>query len=135
MLSLWLSWYVVETRNAAGAPYPPATIYQLLSALLRSMRAENSTCKDFLATKNPEFKMLHGTLNSHFHKLHESGVGTKVKHAEIICKDEENRLWDSGIMSARSPSALLNAVFYSNGKNVCLRGGDEHRRLKLSQLE
>ena len=79
--------------------------------------------------------MLHGTLNSHFRKLHESGVGTKVKYAEVICKDEENRLGDSGIMSARSPSALLNAVFYSNGKNFCLRGGDEHRRLKLSQLE
>ena len=58
-----------------------------------------------------------------------------MKYAEVICKDEENRLWDSGIMSARFPSALLNAVFYSNGKNFCLRGGDEHRRLKLSQLE
>ena len=53
VLNLWLSRYVVETRNAAGEPYPPATIYQLLSALLRSMRAENPACKNFLDKKNP----------------------------------------------------------------------------------
>ena len=29
---------------------------------------------------------------------------------------------------------MLNCVFFYNGKNLCLRGGDEHRQLKLSQL-
>ena len=62
-------------------------------------------------------------------------MGTKVKHAEIISKGEEGRLWDSGVMGATSPSALLNAVFLCNGKNFCLPGGQEHRRLKISQLE
>ena len=79
--------------------------------------------------------MLHGTLNSHFHKLHESAVGTKVKHIEIISKDEEGRLWDSGVMGVTSPSAMLNAVFFCYGKNFCLHGGEEHRCLKISQLE
>ena len=32
------------------------------------------------------------------------------------------------------PSSLLRAVFYYHGKNFCLRGGSEHRDLKLSQL-
>ena len=32
------------------------------------------------------------------------------------------------------PLSLLHAVFYYNGKNFCLRGGIEHRELKLSQL-
>ena len=57
--------------------------------------------------------MLHGTLNSHFHKLHESGVGTVVKHAEIISKDEENRLWDSQVMGATLPSTV-------SGIRLCL---------------
>ena len=134
VLNLWLSCYVVETRNGNGEPYPPSTIYQLLSALLRSMRDNNPNCLNFL-DKNPKFKMLHGTLNSHFRKLHEVGVGTKVKHSEIISKEEENTLWSSGVMGAQSPCSLLNAVFFCNGKNFCLRGGEEHRKLKLSQLE
>ena len=33
-----------------------------------------------------------------------------------------------------SPKSLLNTVFYLNGKNFCLRGGEEHRRLTISQI-
>ena len=33
-----------------------------------------------------------------------------------------------------SPKALLYAVFFANGKNLCLRGGREHHTLKISQL-
>ena len=35
----------------------------------------------------------------------------------------------------RSPHTLLNSVFYLNGKNFCLRRGEEHRKLKVSQLQ
>ena len=34
-----------------------------------------------------------------------------------------------------SPMGLLRAVFFYNGKVFCLRGGQVHRCLKLSQLE
>ena len=37
-------------------------------------------------------------------------------------------------MSASSARGLLNAVFFLNGKNFALRGGIEHRCLKLSQI-
>ena len=33
-----------------------------------------------------------------------------------------------------SPKALLNAIFHMNGKVLCLRGGHEHRSLKISQF-
>ena len=52
ILSLWLSRYVVETRNSTGGRYPPSTIYQLLTALLRSMRESNANCLNFLERKN-----------------------------------------------------------------------------------
>jgi len=56
-------------------------------------------------------------------------VGTTVKHAEIISKEEESTgLWDKGAMGANSPSSQLNAAFSGNV-------GEEHRNLKLSQLE
>lgn len=34
-----------------------------------------------------------------------------------------------------TPLALLQSMFYYNGKMSCLRGGDEHRELKFSQLK
>jgi len=76
------------------------------------MSTDNSQCINFLDKKNPKLKQ-HRTLNSHFHKLHESGVGTTVKHAEIISK-EESRLWDKGVRGANSPSSQLNTVLSGN---------------------
>ena len=38
------------------------------------------------------------------------------------------------MLGVDTPCALLNAVFYYNGRGLCLRGGQEHRSLKLSQI-
>ena len=48
--------------------------------------------------------------------------------------DEEEQLWVKGVFSTSSPLGLLRAVFFYNGLNFALRGGEEHRQLKLSQL-
>ena len=48
--------------------------------------------------------------------------------------DEEDQLWQTGVLSSESPLSLLRAVFYLNGVNFVLWGGDEHRKLKISQL-
>ena len=61
-------------------------------------------------------------------------MGSRSKSAEVITKDED-RLWRSGVLSMATPKALLCAGFFLNGKNFCLRGSEEHHRLKLSQCK
>ena len=39
-----------------------------------------------------------------------------MKHAEIISKNDKQRLWESGVMGVSDPRALQNAVFYAVGK-------------------
>ena len=46
-ISFWLSRYACETRNQTGNKYPPKTIFSLLSALLRQMRASDADCPIF----------------------------------------------------------------------------------------
>ena len=58
-----------------------------------------------------------------------------MRHAEVVTKDEKNQLWDTGVIGTDSPRSLQNAVFYYNGKNFCLRGGEECRQLKISQIQ
>ncbi len=57
-----------------------------------------------------------------------------TKHAEISSKEDEIKLWETKVIGTENPKALLRVVFYLNGKNFCLRGDQEHRNLKLSQL-
>ena len=39
------------------------------------------------------------------------------------------------MINTTSPIGLLRAVFFYNGKCFCLREGQEHRDLKVSQIE
>ena len=132
-LSHWLSFFVSETRNCSGERYPPKTLYQLLSGLLRHARSSNDQTPDFL-DKTSTFKPFHAVLDNLFKMLRQDGIGNDSKHAELVSKDEERQLWDAGVMGTSDPKSLLRAVFYFNGKNFCLRGGQEHRCLKLSQF-
>ena len=134
VLNKYLSLFAVEARKTNGDSYPPATLHQLLCGILRHMRAINSECPNFLDKKDGKFKKLQSTLDSLFHNLHSEGIGKQIKHAEIFTSDNEVKLWESGVVGLSTPTSLQNAVFYTIGKMFCLRGGQEHRSLKLSQL-
>uniref|UniRef100_A0A1X7U4V1 Uncharacterized protein n=1 Tax=Amphimedon queenslandica TaxID=400682 RepID=A0A1X7U4V1_AMPQE len=134
-LNKWLCLYILETRRADGQPYPLTTIYHLLSGILRHMRSRDHECPNFLDKKNHHFQQLSSALENMGKQLRCQGIGAEVKHASLITSEEEELLWTSHILSTKDPKSLLYAVFYCNGKNFCLRGGNEHRNLKLSQLK
>ena len=61
-------------------------------------------------------------------------MGASIKHAPVV-RLEEELLWSTGTIGDHSPLALQRAVFYYCGEVFCLRGGQEQRGLKLSQLQ
>ena len=115
--------------------YPPKTIHQLLCGVLRHMRSTNPGCPNFLDKKDSRFKPLHGAMDSHFHHLHSIGIGRDTKHARVLSKEDEEKLWKSGVVGTRSPKGLQNAAFLTVGKMFSLRGGVELRELKPSQIQ
>ena len=127
--------YVTETRSKAGKPYPPKTVYALLCGILREMNVANSDYPNFLSKEDPSFRMFHVTLDNYFKLLRSDGIGSTSPHTEGISMDEENTLWDSGVLNVESPLGLLRAVLYFCRKCFCLRGGEEHRNLSFSKLE
>ena len=99
------------------------------------MRRKNANPFDIFDKRDVRFREFRGTMESVYQDLHSKGVGAVVRHTPIITKEEEENLWDKGIIGDHSPLALVRAVFYLNGRNFCLRGGCEHRGLKMSQLK
>ena len=65
---------------------------------------------NFMDPMNPEFKGLHGA--THFQKLRTIGVGAEVKHAGTISIEEENLLWECGVLGTGTPLALICSIFY-----------------------
>ena len=84
--------------------------------------------------RSPIFKDLHAILDRRYRELHAQGVGTTKRQSEILSRSEEEQLWDTETLGVDSPLALQYAVFFYNGLNFVLRGGQEHRELKISQL-
>ena len=114
----WLSHYAVEIRDVKGLVYPPATIHICWVVCRTICLSLNPAAARFL-DKNPLFKELHGTLDKLFRCLHEDRVGRQVKHAEVITKEEEVQLWESGELGTKDPKALKNAVFHYNKIPSC----------------
>ena len=135
LLNKWLPVFISETRTHSGNPYPPRSIHCILTGILRCMKAENANYPKFLEKNNPQFATFQASLDNLLKKLRSSGVGAECTQTEGISISEENRLWESGALNTDTPKGLLRAVFYYNGKCFCLRGGQEHRELAVSQLK
>ena len=131
LLNTHLARFAVEVRKTS---YPPSTVHQLLCGLLRHMRDHTPGCPNFLDKKDSRFRALQGTLDSLFHQLLSEGIGVQTKRTEVITKEDEEKLWSSGVMGLTTPRSLQNAGFFVVGKMFSLWGGVEHRKLKLSQL-
>ena len=135
LLNKWLSVFITETRNKNGDPYPPKTVYNLLCAILREMRTQNPEYPNFLNKQDPAYSRLLNTQDNLYKSLRAAGIGAESCATEGISKEEEHLLWSSGTLNTKTPKGLLRAVFYSCGKCFCLRGGQEHRNLSISQLQ
>ena len=135
VLSHWLQKFVLSTRKKSGEKYPPKTIQMLLCGLQRYMKEKKESPFNIFSTEIAAFKQLMTTLDSLYRELREEGVGATSQPTQLVTDDDIDRLWSSNVLSLDTPQGLLNAVFFYNGNNFLLRGGIEHRELKLSQVK
>ena len=101
------------------------------------MRLANPVTRTRLSGQESRFRGLQTVVDNTFKKLRAEGVGCNSEHTETLSKEEENKLWDSGVLGTSTPQAQLQlrAVFYLNGKDFYLHGQQEHRNLRLSQMQ
>ena len=134
-LCKWLCLFASEIRKVDGTPYTPWSITQTFAGLQRHISEMKSAAIQLVDPKNPVFKPLHQLLDRLYRDLHAQGIGATRRQSEFISRCDEDKLWETRVMGTDSPQALLSAVFFYNGLNFILRGGEEHRQLKISQLK
>ncbi len=119
LLSDWLAVFITEARKTDGEKFPAKTLYQLLCGVLRFMRKQDPLAPNFLDQTDGRFQELRGTCESVFRQLHLSGIGANPKKAPVISREEENRLWETGVLGCSTPKALQRSVYFYLGKNFC----------------
>jgi hypothetical protein len=116
-INFWLSRFVAEVKNAKGERYPAKTIQNILAGLQRQMIELKPTAQKFLDRNNTVYRELHRSCDFIFRELRNDGVGALVCHARPFSVEEENKLWEQGIMAVTTPKALQRAIFFYVGKH------------------
>lgn len=124
---------MLEAGKVDGCEYPPNTLYHIVCGIQRYMRVTTPGI-DFIF-KDAEFKSFIDSLNAEMKRLQSKGTGSTVKQAEPITIEEEELMWETGVLRDHCPRSLLNTMIYMNGLYFALRSGEEHRSLRRSPCQ
>lgn len=135
IIDYWMTRFVMEVRRKNKEQYPPNTLYNMVVAIQRFYK---DVCErpdiDLLNVNNQWFIGFRKALDGRMKKLTEEGLNV-VRGSDTVSPDDEQQLWDSGVLNTGTAKGLSNCVFLYNGKVFGLRGGAEHRNLMPSQFK
>ena len=66
----------------------------------------------FNLSADHKFTPLKDLCDSVFKKLHSKGIGASLKATAVLSADDEKKLWDTNVMSLKTPIGLLRVVFF-----------------------
>ncbi|XP_062597919.1 zinc finger MYM-type protein 2-like [Saccostrea cucullata] len=110
-LAYTLSCFVIETRRADDSPYPPRTLYQIGSGILRYMREEGVHDMNFLDVKDARFHDFRKTLDARMKELASQGIGVSITQADPLTPEQEDVLWEKKLLGAHTSKSYINTEF------------------------
>ena len=123
-LQHYLSCFVLEARKKDGTEYHPDTLYHIVCDVIQFLRENGQPEVEFF--KVHIYDDFRSTLDSRMKRLKQAGMGSCKCQAEPLTEEEEEVLWEKGILGDHSPKALLNSLFLFNGVCFVLRSAEEH---------
>ena len=129
LLNYSLSRFICEVVKANGQDFPGHTLYEMIISIQLYFE-QNGFLYKFLCDE--EFVQIKNTLDSVMQARAKSGIGIRKKQAEIVSQEEEDIMWDKGVLGSSSPDTLVKTLIYLFGLNFALRAAQDHRNLRWS---
>ncbi|XP_046377831.2 uncharacterized protein KIAA1958-like [Haliotis rufescens] len=134
-LNRTLMLFLSEVRNQKREEYRGNTLYEIVSSLQYYLR-RNGVVVNFFESSC--YTGMRSVLDAKMKLLARKGIGVEKRQADVITEQQEDVLWETGILGEDTPQKLLDTLVYLIGLNFALRAGDEHRYLRSgsnSQLQ
>lgn len=122
-----LTRFLAEVKKMDGNDFPPKMLYEILIAVQFHLETLGF-CWKFL--EDEAFKDLKFTLDNLMKVRCQSGLGNNVRQAQVITFQEEDIMWNTGVLGVDSLQKLLDTLVYLLGLSCALRAGKEHRVLR-----
>ena len=108
-MNFWLAKFVLVVRQKDGKPYCPETLYQIYCGLVRLLEEADRAKVNILA--NPMLVCFRASLDAQMKELKSTGK-YQVKKAQVITEEQENCLWEKGLLGDRNPQQLLDTLIF-----------------------
>ena len=118
-------------KNQQGGDYMPNTLYEIAAAIQHHIRQTGRFVSFF---DDQCFEKMRKVLDAKMKELSKRGLGLEKKKADVISTEQEEIMWQNGILGTDTPQKLLDTLVYSLGLNFALRAGQEHRNLRVGAL-
>ena len=120
-----------RSKKPEGTALPPNTLYSVCCSLQRYIKPQLNI---FSQTQFAGFRK---TLDSEMKRLRSLGMDVDWKQAEPLTVEEENSLWEQGLLgdTCSSSQTLVDTLLFLCGMHFAYRSGQEHRSLQVMQIE
>jgi len=130
----WLPKFIHEVRKKDGTLFPNNSLYSIIAGLQNHINTNNSDKPKVNFFSDVKYRKITESLDTAMKISSKEGVGIHKKQAQVITLEEETELWEKGQLGSDTPKQIINTLFYYNGLHFAVRGGDEHRNLKMEQF-
>lgn len=124
--------FYAQVKKANGQDYEPDSLRTMLASLDRYLR---ETGKSYSILSDKKFQTSRQVLNGKAIELREQGKGKKPRKADALSKEEEEMLWNKGVLGISTPKNLNFTVFYLLSQHFGTRGRQEHHQIRLEELK
>lgn len=95
---------------------------------MHDLRCNGKPHIDFF--KDEEFADFRASLDAEMKRLQNQGIGSKKQQTKVLTEDEEELLWQKGLLGDATSHSLLDTILLYNGFYFALQSGKEHCQLR-----
>lgn len=127
-----LQLFFAELRKKDGSEYEPESLRTMLASLDRFLREKG---KQYSILRDREFESCRKVLNGKAIELRENGKGKRMNRADSLSEQEEEQLWQTGVLGSNNPKSLNYTVFFVLSQQFGTRGCQEHHQLRIEHFK
>ena len=124
--------FYAELRTEKGEEYEPASLRTMLGALHRYVKGKGYSTSIITSM---EFAGSREVLNGKAISLREQGKGKMKRKADSISDEDEEAMWESGVLGHSSPKSLNQTIFFQISQHFGTRGCQEHHQINMEDLK
>ena len=131
-LNIYIGTWIKNLKKENSEEYEPDSItgfFRNVNTHLQNVGYD----EDLL--ESPTFLMARQMVASKRKQLKGKGLGNKPNRCEAFTEEEENKLWELGLLGNETAESVQNTMWFFVTKCLGFRGRDESRKLKWGDLK